>query len=240
MKEYHKIQTIFKRDPKNMMKTLINNAFSLPEFEYLQNNEWIFTEKVDGTNIRVMFDGKVITFGGKTDNAQIPNQLVNKLNEMFLPLLSTFEEIFKPDPKGELPQVCLHGEGYGAKIQKGGGNYRQDQSFVLFDVKIDEWWLMRNDIEDIASKLSLDVVPIIGKGTLIDMVNLAKEGFKSQWGDFQAEGIVARTAVELKQRNGRRLITKIKHKDFRAMKEIYTWILICKVSKQCNNSFWQI
>ena len=28
----------------------------------------------------------------------------------------------------------MYGEGYGAKIQKGGGNYRQDQDFVLFDV----------------------------------------------------------------------------------------------------------
>ena len=52
MKEYHKIQTIFKRDPENKFKTLIYGEFSLPEFEYLKNNTWIFTEKVDGTNIR--------------------------------------------------------------------------------------------------------------------------------------------------------------------------------------------
>lgn len=26
--------------------------------------------------------------------------------------------------------ACLYGEGYGAKIQKGGGNYRADQDFV--------------------------------------------------------------------------------------------------------------
>jgi len=216
MKEYHKIQTVYKRDPDNKMKTLIDGDFSLPEFEYLQNNEWVFTEKVDGTNIRVIWDGDNITFGGKTDNAQIPNQLVNKLNELFLSLKDEFKDIFKIDPiSGVLSNICLYGEGYGAKIQKGGGNYRQDQSFVLFDVKIDDWWLMRKDVEDIASKLSIDVVPIIGKGTLIDMVYTAKKGFKSQWGDFLAEGIVARPLIELKQRNGRRLITKIKHKDFR-------------------------
>jgi len=213
MKQYHKIQTVFKRDPSTKMKTLINGEFSLPEFKYLKDNEWIFTEKVDGTNIRVKFDGKSITFGGKTDNAQIPNQLVNKLNELFLPLTDEFKDIFNVN--GVLTQVCLYGEGYGAKIQKGGGNYRQDQSFVLFDVKIGDWWLLRKDIEEIANKFSIDVVPIIGKGTITDMISKTKAGFNSWWGDFLAEGIVARPLIELKQRNGRRIITKIKHKDFR-------------------------
>lgn len=110
--------------------------------------------------------------------------------------------------------VCLYGEGYGAKIQKGGGNYCPDQDFVLFDIKIGEWWLLRLDVEDIAQKLSLDVVPVIGSGTLYEMVEIVKEGFNSQWGDFLAEGIVARPSVELKTRRGDRLITKVKCKDF--------------------------
>jgi hypothetical protein len=54
MKEYHKIQTVFKRDPSNNYKTLLEGEFAIPEFGYLQDNEWVFTEKVDGTNIRVM------------------------------------------------------------------------------------------------------------------------------------------------------------------------------------------
>ena len=48
MKEYHKIQTVFMRDLENRYKTLLEGQFSLPEFEYLANNEWAFTEKVDG------------------------------------------------------------------------------------------------------------------------------------------------------------------------------------------------
>ena len=46
------------------------------------------------------------------------------------------------------------------------------------------------------------------------MVTAASQGFKSQWGDFMAEGIVARPAQELRTRDGHRIITKIKHKDF--------------------------
>jgi len=211
MKEYHKIQTVFKRDPENHHKTLLIGEYSMPEFEYLKNNLWVFTEKVDGTNIRVMFNGNEIIFGGKTDNAQIPAFLVQKLQERFLNQLDKFIEKFGV----ESSNVCFYGEGYGAKIQKGGGNYRQDQDFVLFDVKIGDWWLQRKDVEDIAKFFSIDIVPIIGEGTLDEMVEKAKNGFNSIWGDFIAEGIVARPKTELKSRNGQRVITKIKHKDFR-------------------------
>jgi len=208
METYHKIQTVFKRDPKTKFKTLLEGDFSLPEFEYLQNNKWIFTEKVDGTNIRVMHNEGRITFGGRTDRAQIPARLVERLNDTFLPLADKFANIFNAAP------VCLYGEGYGAKIQKGGGNYRKDQDFVLFDVKIGNWWLRRKDVEDVARKLGIDVVPIIGEGTLADMVNMAREGIISFWGDFKAEGIVARPATDIFARNGTRLITKIKSRDF--------------------------
>lgn len=208
MKEYHKIQTVYKRDEGTNFKTLLEGEFSLPEFEYLSGNEWVFTEKVDGTNIRVMFDGNTITFGGKTDAAQIPAFLVTRLNELFLLQVDTFANLF---PSG----VCLYGEGYGARIQKGGGNYRPNQDFVLFDVKIGDWWLQRVDVEDVAGKLQLDIVPIIGRGSLYDMVEMTKGSFNSQWGNFVAEGIVARPATELKTRSGDRVITKIKHKDFK-------------------------
>ena len=169
----------------------------------------MFTEKVDGTNIRVMFKNGAITFGGKTDAAQIPAQLVAVLNSRFLPLASSMGELF---PDG----ACLYGEGYGAKIQKGGGNYRPDQDFVLFDVKIGDWWLQRSDVEDIASKLDVDVVPIVGEGTLHDAIASAKAGITSRWGNFQAEGLVMRPKVELKARNGERIIAKIKCRDFAA------------------------
>jgi len=207
---YPKIKTVFERNPETKYKTLLEGKFATPEFEYLQNNTWIWTEKVDGTNTRVIFDGEAITFGGKTDRAQMPAFLVNKLNELFLPQIEVFKENF---PDG----ICLYGEGYGAKIQKGGGNYRQDQGFVLFDVKIGEWWLKREDVSDVATKLGIDVVPEVGIGNLQEMVEFVRHGFRSKWGDFQAEGIVARPLVELAARSGRRIITKIKHKDFKEM-----------------------
>ena len=220
MKKYHKIQTVFKRDPKTNFKTLLEGDFALPEFEYLMGNQWVFTEKVDGTNIRVMFnqervkfgDPASVLFGGKTDNAQIPSTLTNRLNERFLTVegRGKLKEVFE-----DAEQVCLYGEGFGPGIQSGGNYRKEGQDFVLFDVMVGDRWLKRGDVEDVAHKLDLEVVPAIRIGGLIEMVQLAKAGFKSHWGDFQAEGIVARPDVELVSRSGHRIITKIKNKDFR-------------------------
>lgn len=215
MKEYHKIDTVFKRDPNTKFRTLLMGDYSQDAFAYLANNEWLFTEKVDGTNIRIIVEpaiaGGNIKFGGKTDDAQIPTFLVAKLQERFLPQREALSATFADGG-------CLYGEGYGARIQKGGGNYRADQDFVLFDVKVGDWWLQRVDVEDVATKFALDVVPIIGRGTLTEMIAWGQRGFKSTWGDFPAEGIVARPSCELKTRNGGRIITKIKQKDFAAAK----------------------
>jgi len=167
---------------------------------------------VDGTNIRVMWNGQDVMFGGKTENAQIPVTLLYKLQEYFegtvgrQKLLETFAD------SGD--KVCLYGEGYGAKIQNGGNYIPNGVDFVLFDVRIGNWWLGRADIEDVAKKLGIRAVPIIGSGTLQDAIDMTKTGLKSQWGDFIAEGIVARPAVELQTRRGDRIITKIKHRDF--------------------------
>jgi hypothetical protein len=211
--EYHKIDTVYKRDPATRHKALIVGDYSQDAFAYLANNDWVFTEKVDGTNIRVIIQpeaaGGGIVFGGKTDEAQIPATLFTVLQARFNGQREQLNEMF---PEGG----CLYGEGYGAKIQAYGSKYRPDQDFVLFDVKVGEWWLKRETVEDVAGKLGLEAVPVVGHGTLLDMVGMAKAGFASRWGDFIAEGIVARPTIDLRARDGRRIITKIKHKDFPA------------------------
>jgi hypothetical protein len=189
-----------------MYKTFLFDQYSRPEYEYLANNAWLFTEKVDGTNIRIMWDGESVTFGGKTDNAQLPGQLVINMQKQFLP--EKFEMAGLP------VGTCLYGEGYGGKIQKAGATYGPEQRFVLFDVMVGDFWLEREDIEDVGNKVGADVVPQVGMGTLYDMVTLVSGGIGSQWGDFKAEGLVARPTTELVNRYGERVITKLKTKDF--------------------------
>ena len=204
MKEYPKIESLYDRDEQTH-KFIIGN-FRLPEFVYLYDNQWLLTEKVDGTNIRVGWDGERVTIGGRTDRASIPTFLLNVLAEKFVPAL--FEE-------GGMPPCCLYGEGYGAKIQKGGGNYIPDGvDFVLFDVLVGEWWLRWNDIVDVARKLTVKVVPLLGNKSLEAAEVLVAGGFSSAWGEFPAEGLVCRPQVDLRCRNGDRVIVKLKTKDF--------------------------
>ncbi len=206
MKAYHKIQTVFLRDPATKYTTLLEGQFAEPEFEYLKHNTWLFTEKVDGTNIRVQWDGEQVTFAGKTDSADIPPFLLKKLAELFQ------AEAFSLNG---LPPLCLYGEGYGARIQKGGGNYIPDGvSFILFDVHIDGMWLEWHNIEDIAGKLHINVVPVVGKGTLLDGVEMVRQGYESRLKKTPPEGIVMRPEIELFNRRHKRVIAKIKTKDF--------------------------
>jgi hypothetical protein len=210
MKEYHKIQTLFKRNLESKRKEIIEGDWCLPEFELLQNLEWIWTEKIDGTNIRIMFNGSTVTFGGKTDNAQIPAKLVTHLRETFT--IEKMQSVFGAEPT----EVCLYGEGFGAGIQKG-GNYRPDQHFILFDVKVGIYWLERHNVEDVANKLQIAIVPIVGKGTLSEAISFAKTGYKSTIAankDYTAEGLIVKPKVELFNRKGERILSKIKFCDF--------------------------
>ncbi len=200
--EYHKIDSIFKRNEGGSF----TNEFSNPEFEFLKDNIWEFTEKIDGTNVRIMWDGESLRLGGKTDNAQMPVSLMEKLQQTFTK--EKMKEIF-PDGK-----VILYGESFGVKIQSGGKYIKDDMDFILFDVLIDTWWLNRDSIEDIANKLGIKVVKLIGKGTLKNAIEMAKKGFNSEFGDFMAEGIVLRPKTQLFSRKGERIITKVKYKDF--------------------------
>lgn len=209
MKEYHKIETLYERDEKT--KKLIIGKFRNPTVEFLKDNVWQFTEKVDGTNIRVYWDGHSVSFGGRTDNAQIPAHLINRLNELFGGETNAqmFEQKF-----GET-EVELFGEGYGAKIQNGGG-YRSDVDFILFDVLISDNYQPRETVEDIAKYFGIDVVPIVLEGTLQDGVNYVLNNRNSIVAKNGAliEGLVGRTKVETQDRCGKRNIVKIKYRDF--------------------------
>lgn len=237
--KYHKINTVFYRDPATNHKTLLSGYWSEPEFELLRHIPWEWTEKVDGTNIRVIWEpdhrfdrgmrtyyGNKLEFRGKTDAAEIPKPLLVRLNELFTPSLmyKTFPDtsIERHLDVGDI-SVTLYGEGYGNKIQKVGKRYREEGTdFVLFDVNINGIWLDREDVDDIANKLGIQSVPVLRTGTLweaIDFIRQGKEGHlvTSKFAEdstLPIEGIVCRPRRELLTKTGKRIITKIKYKDF--------------------------
>lgn len=208
MIEYHKIETLFERDEKS--KKLIEGKFRNPTIEYLKDNLWQFTEKIDGMNIRILWDGHKVTFAGRTDKAQIPAELTNRLFELFGG--ETNEQLF--EQKFGETEVMLCGEGYGAKIQGCGSLYRNNQDFILFDVMIAGNWQPRESVEDIARYFNIDTVPTILVGTLQEAVDYVKSKPKSRIGTADSEGVVGRPIVELQDRTGKRVIVKVKVRDF--------------------------
>ena len=78
MKTYEKIETLYQRDIEGTKK-LMPGVYRNPTMEFLKDNTWLWTEKVDGTNIRVYWDGHTVSFGGRTERASIPAPLVNRL-----------------------------------------------------------------------------------------------------------------------------------------------------------------
>ena len=213
MNSYPKINSIFKRDKAGK---LIWGDFSCPEFAYLANNTWRMDEKLDGMNIRCLWYShpliEELEIRGRTDKARLDNDLVTKIKSLIS--INKLKEIF---PVGEeRPDVCLYGEGLSHKINKGGKYFPEGKGydFVLFDIKIGQWYLKREDIEEIALKLGIKIAPIFGYGTLYDVINAIKHGIKSSFGNFLAEGLVLRPAVDLRSRSGGRIISKVKHRDF--------------------------
>lgn len=208
MTEYHKIETLFERDI-NGTKKLIDGAFRNEAVRYLANNDWFFTEKIDGTNIRIHWDGHKVEFAGRTDRTQIPKPLMEYLTNTFSSMEA--EEMF--EQKFGETEVILFGEGYGPGIQKGGA-YRSDVSFILFDVLIGDTWLKRDSVEDIATAFGIDIVPIVFVGDIKEAIDFVKTKPKSTIGTANMEGVVGRPVVEMKDRLGKRVIVKIKVCDF--------------------------
>lgn len=223
---YPKIDTLFERGEDFKVDT---NRLRRPEFTIPRR--WFVTEKIDGTNIRVSLELTAadpgdpenwsVRFYGRTASAQIPKFLLAHLQRTFtLPKLlglcrGKLEEPYYP--------VVLYGEGYGAKIQKGGGEYRRDGdvSFRLFDVRIGGTWLRRIDVEDVARQLGILPVPRFGEnwelGEIVEAVKnglLSRVAFLEGAEGTEAEGVVVSTDPPLFNSRGQRLTWKLKTKDF--------------------------
>jgi ATP-dependent RNA circularization protein (DNA/RNA ligase family) len=209
-RKYPKIETLFERDMEGTKK-LIWGRFRNPAVQFLQDSRWVFTEKVDGTNIRVCWDGYKVFFRGRGDNSSIPTKLIEALGNSFMG--DSNEQIFE-SLFGERP-VILYGEGYGGNIQVGEG-YRKDVGFVLFDVLINGVYLERDNVQEIAKGFGVPCVPIILSGTINEAIEFIKKRPNSVLaeGTIPMEGVVGTPEAGLLDRRGKRIIVKIKAADF--------------------------
>jgi hypothetical protein len=218
--KYPKIETLYNRDDKFKV---IPVDLRCPEFSLV--NQWILTEKIDGTNVRVALhsDGS-IEIGGRTDRADMPVRLITYLRGLFT--VERMAGAFVPTD-GVYPEVILFGEGYGAGIQNG-GKYNPDPRFRVFDCVVAGevaggwWWMQYDQLCDIAGRLDIPMAPKIGMtGTLpktkddlefiLSYSHVARDENNQV---IQPEGIVARPPFLLFDRRGDRIMWKLKYRDF--------------------------
>lgn len=251
---YQKINTIFMRDAKNVIMPY--ESFTEPEFEYLRGLKWRASEKIDGTNMRIevtkvpVWDGGIegrtingvefkVRIAGKTDNAQIPKNLLKHMqekypNEKVLAALGLKEFIPVEEWENEhnwltyeqIPNIyTIYGEGYGEGIQSGGWYIKGGNEFIVFDVKVNDIYLKTDARDEIATKLGAPIVPFIGYFTLDEAIAFVRKGFRSRVAQNpdakMAEGLVLRTDLGLRNRMGNRLIVKIKYEDFQKYRAVY-------------------
>ena len=205
--KYPKIQSLYKRDMTKKHKPLIESDYTRDEYRVLKNAVWESYEKIDGTNIRIHWDGEGFLVGGRTYAAKLHPILVDKIYNLLD--AEKFKEKFDDTP------VTIYGEGYGNNIQKVGPLYSSEYNFIMFDILIGNFWLTYETMKDLGEFFNIDVVPRIMTTVGFDSaIDLCKEGFKSSIGNAPAEGVIIKPALGLKDRAGKRIISKIKCSDY--------------------------
>ena len=259
---YQKINTLYKRDAKNVIMPY--DGFTEQEFEYLHGLKWRAEIKIDGTNMRIEVskheicevptDNKFLApecigvsfnveYKGKTDNAQISPKLLKFMQDHFpeekvlaalglkkeIPIEEWAEHKWVRDdrtPNYEaIPDLyTIYGEGYGCGIQKGGNYIKDGIDFRVFDVKVNNIWLKTEARDEIANKLGANIVPLYGYRTIDEAVDVVRSGVVTgMWANpsLVEEGLVLRTDCGLLNRQGKRLIVKIKTEDFVKYRNVY-------------------
>lgn len=211
MIEYQKIETLYKFD--NTTKTYTKEYYS-PYVEYLQSNEWIASEKIDGTNVQVEYDGHTVSFHGRTERTNFPKEVLQVLTETFADTEVTFEQLFGDK------QVILFMECYGGKIQ--GGLYGGKERLIGFDVMVNGSYLDKMCIKDIFDKFGVETVQFFKVSELDVAIDIVKEDNvispHCEKGTTKIEGLVCVPAIRIYDNHSKRIIVKIKTRDLKKLK----------------------
>ena len=210
--EYQKIPTLYKFDTKKKRYT---QEYSEPVFEYLETLTWLCSEKIDGTNIRVYWDGHKVSWSGRTDKSELPKEVEALLQETFADAEVIFEQTV-----GE-KEAFLFMECYGGKIQ--GGNYGGKERLIGFDVMINGTYLERTAIQPIFDLFNIPVVKMY-RASLIEAIQdvemMRQYKMVSDYcekGTTEIEGLVCVPEQRLYDAKGHRIIVKIKVEMFKKM-----------------------
>ncbi len=219
--QYPKINTFFKRVQEGPDKGKII-LDSISKNEFLVPCEWIVSEKLNGTNTRIILSEKGIEIKGKTDKAQFNPIVLRGIGEILKHI--TQDKIDSLLKLYEAEKIILYGETIGELVQgkewKYNLNGREDVDLYIFDVYVMRengkgFWLEIHQIKMVTNELGLKKVPEYGFGTIPEIKRRVKDGLVSLVDHkTRAEGVVAKTLVTVYDERGNRIMWKLKTKDF--------------------------
>lgn len=224
--KYQKIQNVFKRSAET--KGIDPYKWGNEAIAFLINAQWIVQEKIDGTNVRVIWDGNRVSFGSKNtlETANLPGRLREHLEAEYG--TKEFEYLIE-QTFGDTP-ITLYGEGYGHKIQSGAGYFPDEpegkNAFIGFDVRVGRQYLAPDQTQDVLAKLGVPMVYQLPETRTIpeliaemtNAINSAGEGepaIAHEGTDKEIEGFILRSAYPLFDHRGNRVITKVILEDVR-------------------------
>lgn len=214
--KFPKIETVYKRSTEGT-KELIEGDYRDKTVEMLANCKiWRATEKLDGSNHQIHWDGHKLTLGGRTPDSNVPKHVVNYFDDNFNnnETEELFEQLFKDK------EFVFYFEAIGHKIQACGDFYDPNNvKFVLLDIYSvsNNSWLSFESISDIARAIGVECKhAVIDKCTLAEAIEYVKSVPMSVFtkSQFPMEGVVCAPEIEMKDSNGERIIVKIKGRDF--------------------------
>lgn len=209
LETYQKIECpyIFDIETKKFKEVYLN-----PLVELLKDVKWLGSEKYDGTNIRVYYDGYRISFHGRNDNTNMPSEILDLLKKTFDNTEIIFEQNFGNK------EVILFMECYGGKVlgSKRSHWYNDsDESLIGFDVMINGKYLDKRKIKPIFDLFNIKTVEFKIYNNLQEILDLVKE--ETFYQERYFEGIVATPIIPVYDENGNRIIVKVKCKMYRNM-----------------------
>lgn len=215
--EYPKLKNLHKRDPADnkVIDAYTDEIFS-PEL--LGNAGWTWREKLDGTNLRIIWDGHRAEYRGRTDRAQFSGP-----QELFLQkTIETqgFEELLEQTFGNT--EAALYAELIGNKIQ---GNPHKIVGYEIrvYDAFVAGWWLLPANVDELANSLGLGSAEIIGVAPIghmhVGMMNIAiqAEAFEQAGAPHEyLEGIVGTAPGGVLHRSGTILRVKLKLENYKS------------------------
>jgi len=181
-------------------------------------------EKIHGTSAHVKITPTDIIFfsGGEKHNNFISLFNTEELRARYLTLDPTTTATY-----------TLYGEAYGGKCQGMSYLYGKELKFVVFDVKVGDYWLSVPDAEDVAKTFNLEFVDYVKIPTTLEAIDHERDRDSVQCirnnvdtsklpegKTLLREGVVLRPLIELSSNNGARICSKHKSDKFSERKTV--------------------